>query len=125
MLGSLFAEARDLRSLLSESAVRLPAVPYERTIEIRIVDEVRVLFSYSGRPIARYSVVLLSFADGEWQTVRVFDNHSGSHHMHRYTRRGGKQPEARFHAGPTNEAISAAIDHLKAHWEAIIESWRS
>lgn len=26
---------------------------------------------------------------------------------------------------PTNEAIPAAIDHLKAHWEAIIESWRS
>jgi hypothetical protein len=24
-----------------------------------------------------------------------------------------------------NEAIPAAIAHLKAHWEAIIESWKS
>jgi len=30
-----------------------------------------------------------------------------------------------IHGGPTNEAIPATIDHLKAHWEAIIESWRS
>lgn len=100
-------------------------MPYERTIEIRIGEGVRVLFSYSGRPISRYAVVLVAFEDGAWQTIRVFDNHLGSHHMHRYTRKGGKQPEAPFHSGPTNEAIPAAIDHLKAHWEAIIESWRS
>lgn len=110
---------------LSASRVRLAAVPYERTIEIGIIDGVVVRLSHSGRPIERYSVVLLAFVDGEWQTIRVYDNHLGTHHMHRYTRQGGKQPEAPFHEGPTNEAIPAAIAHLKAHWEAIIESWRS
>ena len=103
----------------------LPAVPYERTIDIGIIEGVLVRFSQSGRPIERYSVLLLAFEDGEWQTIRVYDNHLGTHHMHRYTRKGGKQPEASFHKGSTNEAIPAAIDHLKAHWEAIIESWRS
>ena len=99
-------------------------MPYERTIEIAISAGVRVRFSQTGRPIERYSVVLLAFEQDDWQTVRVYDNHQGTHHMHRYTRKGGKQPEAPFHAGPTKEAIPAAIDHLKAHWEAIIESWR-
>jgi hypothetical protein len=44
--------------------VRLPTVPYERTIEIGIIDGVLVRFSHSGRPIERYSVVLLLFEDG-------------------------------------------------------------
>jgi len=56
------------------------AVPYERVIEIGIVEGVR---------------------------------------------KSGKQPEAPFHEGPTSEAIPTAIAHLKAHWEAIIESWKS
>jgi hypothetical protein len=100
-------------------------VPYERTIEIRIAEGVIVRFSQSGRPIERYSVVLLALVSGKWETIRVYDNHLGTNHMHRYTRRGGKQPEAPFHGGPTNEAIPAAIAHLKAHWEAMIASWKS
>ena len=100
-------------------------MPYERTIEIRIIDGVIVRFSHSGRPIKRYSVVLLAFIEGVWQTIRVYDNHRGTHHMHRYTRQGGKQAEAPFHNGPLNQAIPAAIAHLKVHWEAIIESWKS
>jgi hypothetical protein len=100
-------------------------VPYERTIDIEIAEGVLIRFNQSGRPIERYSVVLLLFEDGDWQTVRIYDNHLGTHHMHRYTRKGGKQPESAFHEGSTAEAIPAAIGHLKAHWEAIIESWRS
>jgi len=98
---------------------------YERTIDIAIAEGVLVRFSQSGTPIERYSVVLLVLEEGDWQTIRVYDNHRGTHHMHRYTRKGGKEPETAFHDGPTNEAIPAAIAHLKAHWEAIIESWRS
>jgi hypothetical protein len=104
---------------------RLPAVSYERAIEIQVVEGVVVLFSQSGTPIDRYSVVLLVFVNGAWERIRVYDNHLGTHHMHRYTRKGGKQPGEPFHVGPTNEAIPAAIGHLKAHWEAIIESWKS
>jgi hypothetical protein len=100
-------------------------VPYERTIEMAVAGDVVVRFSQSGRPIERYSVILLAFIDGAWQTVRVYDNHQGTHHMHRYTREGGKQASEQFHAGSTNEAIPAAIAHLKAHWEAIIQAWKS
>lgn len=100
-------------------------MPYERVIEIAIIDGVRVRLSQSGRPIERYSVVLVALIDGSWETIRVYDNHLGIHHMHRYTRKGGKQPGVLFHEGSTSEAIPAAIAHLKAHWEAIIESWKS
>ena len=83
-------------------------MPYERTIEIAIAADVLVRFSQSGRPIERYSVVLLAYENGGWQTIRVYDNHQGTHHMHRYTRKQGKQPQAPFHPGPTKEAIPAA-----------------
>lgn len=100
-------------------------MPYERTVDIGLTQNVTVRFSQSGRPVSRYSVALLLLVDGEWQTVRLYDNHQGTHHMHRYTRSDGKQDATWFHSGPTNEAIPAAIYHLKAHWEAIIESWKS
>jgi hypothetical protein len=100
-------------------------VPYERTIDIAVANDVLVRFSQSGRPIERYSVVLLVFIDDAWQTVRAYDNHLGTHHMHRYTRGEGKQAPEQFHAGSTNEAIPAAIAHLGAHWEAIIQAWKS
>lgn len=98
---------------------------YERTVESGLADRVLVRLNQSGRPIERYSVVLLAFVEGAWQTVRVYDNHLGTHHMHSYTRREGKQSPQGFHSGPTNEAIPAAIEHLKAHWKAIIAQWRS
>jgi hypothetical protein len=98
---------------------------HERTIEIALAAGVAVRFSQSGRPIERYSVLLLLLAGDTWQTVRVYDNHLGTHHMHRYTANSGKQGPETFHTGTTNEAIAAAIAHLKAHWPAIIQSWQS
>lgn len=82
-----------------------------------------IRFSSSGRPIHRYAVILLAYRDGGWREVRVFDNHLGEHHQHRYTRAGGKADAELFHPGPTNQAIAAAIDHLKTGWAAIILSW--
>ncbi len=41
--------------------------------------------------VGRYSVVLLAREEGEWRTVRVYDNHLGVPHMHRYTHAGVKQ----------------------------------
>ena len=100
-------------------------MPYERSFELAVAENVMVRVSQSGRPIERYSVVLLTLVDGEWHTARVYDNHLGSHHLHRYTRSEGKQEPEEFHPGPTNQAIPAAIAHLKAHWKAIIQSWAS
>ncbi|HEY3866682.1 MAG TPA: hypothetical protein VGL54_11440 [Solirubrobacteraceae bacterium] len=100
-------------------------MPYEQEVDFKIADGVIVRFSRSGRPIARYAVVLLVWVDDVWQEVRLFDNHLDDHHMHRYTRLEGKQPPETFHPGPTNAAIAAAIAHLKTNAEAIIASWRS
>jgi len=100
-------------------------MPHEHTIDLALAQDVLIHFSRSGRPIERYAVVLLIFRGGEWQTVRLFDNHQGGHHMHRYNLKGGKQPAEVVHPGPTNAAIAAAIYHLKTHWEAIVEPWRA
>jgi aspartate carbamoyltransferase catalytic subunit len=100
-------------------------MPYEESVDLRIIEGVMIRFSWSGRPIRRYAVVLLVLDDGEWQTARLFDNHKETHHMHRYTLKDGKKDAEIFHPGPTNAAIPAAIRHLTDHWEAIIESWRT
>jgi len=100
-------------------------MPYEQAVDIGLADGVVIRYSWSGRPIVRYAVVLLVLVDDVWEEVRLFDNHLDDHHMHRYTRSQGKQPPETFHPGPTNAAIPAAIEHLKANSEAIIESWRS
>lgn len=100
-------------------------MPYERKIEIALRGDVKIQFNRSGRPITRYSVLLLVLVDGVWHPARTFDNHLGNHHLHRYTRSAGKQAPQLLHPGPANEAIPAAIEHLPAHWEAIIEAWRS
>jgi hypothetical protein len=100
-------------------------MPYEQAVDIELAEDVIIRYSWSGRPIARYAVVLLVLVDGVWEEVRLFDNHLDDHHMHRYTRLQGKQPAETFHPGPANAAIPAAIEHLKANSEAIIESWRS
>ena len=43
-------------------------MPYEREVEMPIGDgSVRVRFSHSGRPIERYSVVLVALVDGVWE----------------------------------------------------------
>ncbi len=67
-------------------------MPYEQTIDFDIADGVLIRYSRSGRPIARYAVVLLVLVDEVWEEVRLFDNHLDDHHMHRYTRLEGKQP---------------------------------
>jgi hypothetical protein len=100
-------------------------MPYEQIVAFELADDVIVRYSRSGRPTTRYAVVLLVLVDGVWEEVRLFDNHLDDHHMHRYTRSGGKQPPEAFHPGPTNAAMPAAIEHLKTHWEAIVRSWRS
>lgn len=98
---------------------------YDHTFDVPLArNRALIRVSWSGRPIQRYSVVLLVYDAGRWHEARVFDNHLGTHHMHRYTRSGGKQPSEAFHPGPARAAIPAAIEHLKAHWEAIAEAWK-
>jgi len=98
-------------------------VPDEREFSTRLADGVMIRVRLSGRPIERYAVLLLAWRDAAWQEIRLYDNHLGSHHMHRYTRSHGKQPAEEFHPGPANAAIPAAIAHLKSAWQDIMLSW--
>lgn len=96
----------------------------EREIDMLLSEDVKIRLRRNGRPIEEYAVLLLVRDYGQWREARVFDNHGGTHHMHRFTRGGGKQRPEKFHSGSINEAIPAAIAHLKQHWPAIIFSWR-
>jgi hypothetical protein len=84
--------------------------------------DVRVLVERHGQPLERYAVMLQVLRDGEWRTIRLFDNAHGGHDMHRYDRYE-KQDAERFFEGQPREALPAAIMHLKEHWQAIVESW--
>jgi hypothetical protein len=57
------------------------------------------LITEQGEVIS-YSVVLLAREEGEWRTVRVYDNHLGVPHMHRYTHAGVKSRTARRQTRP-------------------------
>jgi hypothetical protein len=77
-------------------------MPYEQTIELALAPDVLIRFSRSGRPIDRYAVVLLILRVDGWQTARLFDNHQGTNHTHRYIPKGGKQPpETLRHGEPS------------------------
>ena len=98
---------------------------HDYEFEIPLASHAKVRVGYSGHPVDRYAAVLLVRDGDTWREARVFDNHLGSHHMHRYTRSGGKQEAEGFHPGPTTKALPAAIEHLKAHWRAIAEAWKT
>lgn len=86
--------------------------------------DARILVDLEGRPMDSYAVMLQLRIEGQWQTVRLFDNAHGNHDMHRYTG-FEKQPAERFSEGAPNEVAPEAIRHLIDHWEAIAESWKS
>jgi hypothetical protein len=73
--------------------------------------------------LTRYSVVLLTLHNGEWQTVRVYDNTHTRHDMHRHTLSGGKQPAEVFHHGTPSEAYNAALELVGEGFEEMIAGW--
>ena len=82
--------------------------------------DVRVHVERDGQPLDQYAVMLQVEADGEWRTVRLYDNAHGNHDVHRYSG-GEKQPAETFHYGEPREACPAAILELKDQWQAIVE----
>ncbi|MGE5282995.1 MAG: hypothetical protein ACM3N0_11890 [Chloroflexota bacterium] len=75
---------------------------YLLTQDAEIVAE---LITEHGK-VSRYSVVLLTREEGEWRTVRVYDNHLGVPHMHRYTHAGVKQDGETTDEGPQATGIT-------------------
>jgi len=74
--------------------------------------------------VSRYSVVLLTREEGEWRTVRVYDNHLGVPHMHRYTRAGVKQDGEKTDEATASDGYNIALQQVRTGYQEMIEGWR-
>jgi hypothetical protein len=75
--------------------------------------------------LVEYAVVLVVREGGNLRTVRVWDNHLGIPHMHRYTRKEGKQAEERIKGTPSvQDGYDHALGAAHRDFPAIVESWR-
>jgi hypothetical protein len=97
---------------------------YERLVMLPLKPGVRIRYQYSRGNEPPYAVTLEAEIDDKWTTVRCWDNsHEQGHHMHRYTRAGGKEEPVRFSYASCREAMPAAIAAAYQSWEAILDQW--
>jgi hypothetical protein len=61
---------------------------------------------------------------GKWATVRVYDNHLGDAHMHRYTRFGGKQEAEDIVTATPSDGFNMALQEAERGYREMIEAWR-
>lgn len=102
-------------------------VPTDREIFIDVGPDIRIRYRRSEPPPpVSYAIMLEVFEDGEWTTVRLWDNADGvdEHHEHQYTRASGKQPPSVLDFSSPNEAMAAAIKKAKAEAPEIVRQWR-
>jgi len=81
------------------------------------------LITEQGRVVS-YSVVLLAREEGEWRTVRVYDNHLGVAHMHRYTHAGVKQDGEKTNEATASDGYNIALQQVRNGFQEMIEGWR-
>ena len=96
---------------------------YTRLLDRLLRVFMHVEFKTDRRDVVDYSIVLLVEVDGELETVRLYDGAHGENELHRYTRKGGKQPAEVFHHGSLGPGMRAAIEEIKCGYGAMIESW--
>jgi hypothetical protein len=70
-----------------------------------------------------YAVVLLTLDGDQWRTVRVYDNHQGAAHLHRYNRAGEKGLPQPTGAPDAKEGFETALSEVRDHFEEMIEEW--
>jgi hypothetical protein len=70
--------------------------------------------------------MLESLEDGEWTTVRLWDNADAvdEHHEHKHTRTSGKQVATILDFDSPNVAMAAAIRKAKREALEIVKQWR-
>lgn len=102
-------------------------VPPEREIFVDVEPGIRIRYRRSEPlPPVSYAITLESIEDGEWTTVRLWDNADAidEHHEHEHTRAGGKQPPVLLDFGSVNEAMAAAIRKARTEAREIVRQWR-
>jgi len=98
---------------------------YRRVLDRALGVRLWVEFTSVGREVTDYAVVLMLRSGQATETVRVYDGAHGHNEMHRYGRRGGKQPGTRFHGGTLGEGMRAAIDEVETGYREMIEGWEA
>lgn len=73
-------------------------------------------------PPFSYAITLEVIDQGQWHTVRLWDNADAldEHHEHAYTRGEGKQMPRILAFASTNQAMAAAIAEAKRRAEEIV-----
>ena len=103
-------------------------MPREREIFIDMEPGIRIRYRRSEPPPpVSYAITLESLEDGEWLTVRLWDNADAvdEHHEHEYTRASGKQAPAVLDFSSPNEAMAAAIRKAKTEALGIMRQGRA
>lgn len=99
-----------------------------REVFIDIEPNVRVRYRRSEPPPPlEYAVTLEVEIEGQWTTIRLWDNADDVdlHHEHEYTRNQGKQPAVVQDAPSINDAMAAAIRKATSEWQAILTRWNA
>jgi hypothetical protein len=96
---------------------------YTRLLDRLLRVFMHVEFKTDRRDVVDYSIVLLVEVDGELETVRLYDGAHGENELHRYARKGGKQPAEIIHHGNLGSGMRAAIVEIERGYGAMIESW--
>jgi hypothetical protein len=88
---------------------------------------VRVRYRRSEPPPPyTYAVTVEVKEEGAWQTVRLWDNADDvhEHHVHEYTRMGGKQEPMIREFDSINEAMAVANFEARNRTEEIVRQWQ-
>jgi hypothetical protein len=97
----------------------------DRTRRRRLAGDARMVIERSSAHPVEYAIMLLIERDGEWHTLRTFDNAHApdEHHEHRYV--GSEKQESIVTHGPVNDAMHAAELKLLRDWRDIVHEWEN
>jgi hypothetical protein len=100
-------------------------MPKDRIRRYRLAPDALVEIQRSSTHPVEYAIMLLVERDGEWHTVRLFDNahDSNDHHEHRYV--GSEKQEPVVTRGSVNDAMHAAEVKLRGGWFDIVRCWEN
>lgn len=100
---------------------------WPREVFVDLSTGVRIRYCRSEQPPVQYAISLETHVDGQWTTIRLWDNaHDvNEHHEHEYTRRQGKRDPTLHPFRSINEAMAAAMTRAAQDWQAFLNNWEA